>query len=75
MLKLACCFISDFKRKKPAAAGSDKRKPALGGFAFIQITLTSWCSAPTFPYIAMLTLSRSSCDFAAMLKTDLSNRL
>ncbi|EAA8720178.1 hypothetical protein CRY00_01315 [Salmonella enterica] len=68
-------FHIRFWARKPAVASSDKRKPALGGFAFVQITLTSWCSAPTFPYIAMLTLSRSSCDFAAMLKTDLSNCL
>ncbi|KAB1167056.1 hypothetical protein F6Y00_16260 [Escherichia coli] len=53
-------------KTKLAVASSDKRKPALGGFAFVQIAFTSWCSVHPYRYTmgcfpwACLTTARDS---------------
>ncbi|EFE7590283.1 hypothetical protein GAF78_02010 [Escherichia coli] len=58
--------IYHLHKTKLAVASSDKRKPALGGFAFVQIAFTSWRSVhPSrytmgcFPW-ACLTTARDS---------------
>ncbi|WP_354123213.1 hypothetical protein, partial [Escherichia coli] len=53
-------------KTKLAVASSDKRKPALGGFAFVQIAFTSWRSVHPYRYTmgcfpwACLTTARDS---------------
>ncbi|EEV7832105.1 hypothetical protein B6V66_10675 [Escherichia coli] len=58
--------IYHLHKTKLAVASSDKRKPALGGFAFVQIAFTSWRSAHPYRYTmgcfpwACLTTARDS---------------
>ncbi|POO33302.1 hypothetical protein CTZ35_25185 [Escherichia coli] len=58
--------ISCLHKTKLAVASSDKRKPALGGFAFVQIAFTSWRSVHPYRYTmgcfpwACLTTARDS---------------
>ncbi|RXC19971.1 hypothetical protein EPS74_01920 [Escherichia coli] len=42
--------IYHLHKTKLAVASSDKRKPALGGFAFVQIAFTSWRSVHPYRY-------------------------
>ncbi|EFA5034806.1 hypothetical protein ED719_19900 [Escherichia coli] len=58
--------IYHLHKTKLAVASSDKRKPALGGFAFVQIAFTSWRSVHPYRYTmgcfpwACLTTARDS---------------
>ncbi|EFB9658918.1 hypothetical protein E5G80_15925 [Escherichia coli] len=58
--------IYHLHKTKLAVASSDKRKPALGGFAFVQIAFTSWRSVHPYRYtmgcfpLACLTTARDS---------------
>ncbi|TGH92176.1 hypothetical protein E5S38_15920 [Escherichia coli] len=58
--------IYHLHKTKLAVASSDKRKPALGGFAFVQIVFTSWRSVHPYRYTmgcfpwACLTTARDS---------------
>ncbi|EGF7398755.1 hypothetical protein D9K25_02155 [Escherichia coli] len=58
--------IYHLHKTKRAVASSDKRKPALGGFAFVQIAFTSWRSVHPYRYTmgcfpwACLTTARDS---------------